>query len=649
MLIVKSSGYELNKIQFPILELDYLNEFKENGNPIETSIEIKVTDGVKSLLIKRKMIIYDFADIRPTFNLHEGEDYHLYNYKGMTQSIDFGDTFGGLVNDIKVNAKNHIPSIIQVTPKLLNVKAIKLTEYLKEKYQNLLLASKSRTLYISTKNNDIFLFAFPDGFRSIYIDPTIYCMRFQYGEIIVVRECIRQSQDIDMLPEIRVGNVVKISNLNYISISKSLGDNQYCLHYYQYSRETRSLNVIHKIVTDAFQEDDQIDSLFYNAKGNPRKLYAYGRNKLKGILKEFEIISNEDKIHIRKGQSFSLPYPVLKGEFLQEFNVGVFLCRSNRKTEIYLHSFAEVRVTTNIIPLNENVSDFSVYLNNIIVITEKNKIYQYLLEYPLVLLVRQIPLPTNCYPFIGDGFPISNLDKDTTSERLLFSILVERNTMEGKRHLIYIFDILDHTHKAPYILIELEPQVQIVYYHGLFSAKYEQQLVLFLVTSEYLKFFIINGDFLMNFDGKNGYKIINETLIITPKDSTDVFFKLKYTEVPTPFLPKIKEISDSITTLSGNITVSLNSYIDGYGVSYKNVASKEANCFMSIVDNLVLIQQLNYEYLSAYYIIVSNLKLILFDLYGTVLVFDLDYKNETNFMSLQYVTYHYSIKEFQMD
>lgn len=513
ILAVHRSGYALIKFKFPELVVNYTNirESELLSVPRTDTFTFVVKSPTSSKSFTRSLTVYPAYGVGPSMRYSPTKLYPLYNYKGMLLSVDLAHAYGGLVNGIGISASPNLTRLVSVEPKWETFTLLNLTK-LPKRYGKIVDSARERSLLLSESDGRIYVFPFSPRVISGVQQLVVFCFRVSStnGEYALV-ECASEAaaQDSPPLPAVPiVGPIVRVSGLYYAAITRSTAENYYYLDMYQYDSETRRAKTLRKIINDAFSSEDEILSLIYNPLGNPKTIIVYGNRGTRGFYRVFAMQCEPGKLSLRAKGNYTTPNTILKAAFLPDCNVAVFLCRDNARSYLLVRPFVEVQIATNVIPIGENVLDFVAYSNHIIAVTVEGNVFQYTLDYPDLLFVRRIPLPTNAFVVVRDGRALINIDRELTGKSLFIYLLVETPIGSNKLYQVYMFDILDITRNAPYLTVDMKLVNTRTEICDLAITKYKEHSVLLLVTSEFIQPLMFHNHMYLRFDGAHASRAL---------------------------------------------------------------------------------------------------------------------------------------------
>eukprot|EP01022_Parablepharisma_sp_SALTPOND_P019003 TRINITY_DN318_c0_g1_i2.p1 TRINITY_DN318_c0_g1~~TRINITY_DN318_c0_g1_i2.p1 ORF type:complete len:1557 (+),score=147.45 TRINITY_DN318_c0_g1_i2:3645-8315(+) len=642
ILIIKPQGYYLYKYQFPELVINYTGSTQKHMPhfPLNDTISFVVKSSTDKIPINKQITIYAENDIYPTLYCKEDQTFQLYHYKGMIRTMDLSSMYGGIVSTIYPTFENPaLKSIISVEPKWIELKPIITANV--TKYNKLLQSADEKSLVIATINDKVHAFAFTAEVIKELEKMHVYCFDISLGKELVECDDKFELDGLKIDTEI-VGPVVQISSRNYATVRKQEkrpGEkyDHYYLELYQYDPDINKTVVLKKIVTEAFKPGDEVQSLIYNEKGNPKTLIVYGTTKDNtGFFRIFALSYEKGKFGVKKGKRHITDHRIIKAAFLQESDAAVFLCANSTTRYLLVHAFAELPMPTKILPLEGSVIDFLPYQNHIIAVTENGFVFQWSLDYPDLVLDRLIPLPVNTY-LIRDNNnnkTVINIEKEMIGKRLFLYILLYVPLITESPYQLYVYDVMDITHKAPFMLIPIGKNVisDTTEIYGIYSTKYKEESLVMLLTNETILSYLVRDQIALKFNGVHQLNVVNEKITIRTYDSSYHWFNINLTEMNTSIVAFTYTNEDKLVSLPEEMTLSLDTYVKGYGVNYAVKDEGEAACNSKpeIVGGFQELDRLYYGYNESFYLILSNNKFFVYTTRNTMYYYELNYDQANN-------------------
>jgi len=641
ILIGTPYGYTLYKYRLPELIIDYSNFNEPTNNlrePYNITLMFKAKSSTEYRKISRNMTIYPWYDIYPMQYAPFNQTFSLYNFKGMFRSMDLSTMFAGLISTLYVKPLNSLlEKYITIEPKWLQVEGIFLDDPLNsERYQKIIEAARDESLVFATSNEKIYAFPFTTSTVKQLEKMSVFCF-----DITINRQNKKTMTDCTDRPKVEllmkaqmhqiVGPVVKITNLHYATIHKD--DNipaNYFLNVYEYDPDTEKTCVLKKIVTDAFNEGEEVQSVIFNAGGNPKTLIVYGKRGMNGFFQIFNVNCEKGKFGIKKVKHETTNSQILKGGFLLEMNAAIFLNSNSTRTFLYVYAFAELHMKSNIIPIESNVIDFYTFKNHIIAITDVGRIFQMTLDYPEVYFTREIVLPTNSFLVFDseNTKPIAVLDEEMIGNRLFIYFLIYSPMIQDSSYHIFAYDLLENSHKAPFMVIPLEgdlgkPGLELI---GLYSTKYKNEALVMLVTNQYIHPFLVRDKIELTLNSQHNYNFNKEIIQVKSNEANYLSFNFELSEYPTAYTTTQNAKNDRIVSLFDELILSLDTYIHGYGVNY--TTNYDSGCYTELTKPFNEFAKIEYGISEDFNLLLTNNKLFIYSIRNMLYYYELDYDSK---------------------
>ncbi len=625
ILTVRKTGYHLVKYKFPELIINYTASVAPMSGPVVQIFNFQVRSPTEVRRYTRKLTLYPANSIAPSMKYPPDNVFPVFNYKGMTLSVDLSRTYGGLVSNLSVVSRHEVEHVVKVEAKWEQFAVMNMSDVI-SRYAKLVESAKQRSLLLSEQDERIYAFPFNEHIISGDESLEVFCFQVvQTGKTNRLTECANTfSPTVPIPPSPIVGPVVRVTEMYYASVRRDDFSGRCYLDLYQYDPGKKGTIVLRKIVTEAFSAQDEILSLIYNPTAKPKSIIVYGNRNNKGFLQIFGVQSEEGKFSLKSRSKHTTTHRILKGGFLPDCNVAIFLCNENDRRYLLIRPFVEVKMATDIIPIKENVADFLTYGNHIIAVTEERGVFQYTLDYPDLVFVRSVPLPENAFVVMRNGKAIVNIDTEMTGRRLFIYLLVAKK-QQGRQYQIYVFDILDTTRNAPYLTIDVDPRLirSSTAIYDLVTAKYAEHSLVLLVANEFVMPILFRDHMSLQFSNANAFLLTDERISVHPNSYPDLLLNFNLTEIDTPLVATQKARSDEIVALPGAITLDMDDYIKGYGVDYH--VNDSSTCEAELVEDFCLLQEVTGAYNDVFYLILSNEKLFIYTGKGMIYSYEINY------------------------
>jgi len=551
---VSTNSISLYKFKFPELVFNFtnINETKNCSFEFNVMNSTDSTDSINSLTQKGTLKVYKDNNLEPSMN----EDYlngsGWYNYKGTVRSLDVSNMFRGLINTLEV----HNNPIVTAKKKRYDIEV-----HIDDESSNEIKRSaEQKMLMVDSENNEIHLIPFRP---SVSVTSSYRCsLRLnENNNKERLGNCSKELQNFEHL-----GNfIVKLNKNYFISINKQ--GNSIYINMYQYNYNKRTITTLREDITYIIKNKDEIQGIAYHEYRLINVLAVHIKRGNEIFIKLFKISYEEGKFGIRelKEISFLPKEKVIRIRFLKEAYRMIVLCEDTGKRTLKLFKVLDFN-PGNVIQLeNMMIEDFIVDESSVLILQKNGNITKWSFNGYNFTQERFIVLP--------EGYKLSNYTIDILSDvikgrRFLYMIL--ENIANPGSKAIYLYDTLRVSRQSPYYLLEMDcSSISII---DLKAARVNDKLILLLITSKNISFFMINPEMLITVDGYKSSKMTNESIEFEVNKKKP--FSIGFNEFSSFIIAKKRIDNDSVAFLSDEINLNMHNYVQGYGVNYTTNASK---------------------------------------------------------------------------